>query len=215
MTAPRNRVLVIGRSPNVLTETVALLQAKDYAAAATNQFDQVLDEFDVGNYDVVVFGGMVPADTKQRLREEISARNETIVFIQGLAGIPGVIAAQVQESVGDHGNEAVVEYDAASRAVRLSLDQPADVTASAFWATSFVPPEPRSTSRSIFDERLPAGSHIVSLPDDVPTQASFLAVSIGPKIWVFTVGPMPAGLTPALLTDPAPPLSTSESDKGQ
>jgi hypothetical protein len=204
----RSRVLVIGRSANVLTETVAMLQAKDYIAAASNQFDQVLDDYDVSEYDAVVFGGMVPPDTKQRLRDDISARNESIVFIQGLAGMPGVITAQVEETLGDRSSEAIVEYDSPSRSIRLELDQPGDVTVTAFWGTSFTPPEPKSTSMSLFSEELPAGSHIVPLPDLVPAQASFVAVSVGATVSVFTVGAMPAGLTPGMLTDPARPVST-------
>jgi DNA-binding response OmpR family regulator len=65
-TSPKNepeRVLVVGRSPSVLVATVDILRAKGYSADATNQFDQVLDDYDVTDLDVLVFGGMVPADT--------------------------------------------------------------------------------------------------------------------------------------------------------
>src|SRR4051794_30075251 len=90
------RVLVVGRSPGVLLAAVDILRAKGYSADATNQFDQVLEDYDVVDLDVLVFGGMVPADTKRRLRENISERNPHVTFIQGLAGIAGLIAAQVQ-----------------------------------------------------------------------------------------------------------------------
>ena len=141
---------------------------------------------------------MVPPDTKQHLRDDISDRNPTVVFIQGLAGIPGVIAAQVQETCGDRSIDAIVEYDADSRSIKLRLDQPCHVAVTAFWATSVVPPEPTSTSRAVLDEELPAGPHNLQLPDDVPTQGSFATVSIGATAWAFTVGAMPAGLTPAI-----------------
>ena len=97
--SPKNepeRILVVGRSPSVLVATVDILRAKGYSADATNQFDQVLDDYDVTDLDVLVFGGMVPADTKQQLREDISERNPHVTFVQGLAGIAGLIAAQVQ-----------------------------------------------------------------------------------------------------------------------
>ena len=54
------RVLVVGRSPSVLVATVELLRGKGHRADATNQFDQVLDDYDVSDLDVLVFGGMVP-----------------------------------------------------------------------------------------------------------------------------------------------------------
>ena len=85
------RILVVGRSPSVLVDTVEILRGKGYSADATNQFDRVLDDYDAEDLDVVVFGGMVPADTKQRLRQEIRERNAHVMFVQGLAGIAGLM----------------------------------------------------------------------------------------------------------------------------
>ncbi|MGI5330247.1 hypothetical protein [Actinomadura nitritigenes] len=198
-TSPTNesgRVLVIGRSPGVLLATVDILRAKGYSADSTNQFDKVLDDYDVADLDVVVFGGMVPADMKGHLREAVSARNPDVIFVQGLAGIAGLIAAQVQAATtaGSPENGRVV-YDAAQRSVRLVLDESAIVTVEAWWATSFVPPEPKSASGVVFDGRLDAGTHVVPLPDHVPPAASFAAVTVGSSVRVFTVGPMPDAVT--------------------
>jgi hypothetical protein len=87
---------VVGRSPNVLIDTVEILRGKGYSADATNQFDRVLDDYAGEDIDILVFGGMVPADTKQRLRQEISEHNAHVTFVQGLAGIAGLIAPQVE-----------------------------------------------------------------------------------------------------------------------
>src|SRR5512142_1229176 len=120
------RVLIIGRSENVLSETVEILRRTGHAAGATNQFADVMDLYDMTAVDIVVFGGMVPPDTKELLRRQISGRNPAITFIQGLAGIAGLIAAQVQASLtGDAG--LAVSYDPPTRTVRLHLDQPEDV----------------------------------------------------------------------------------------
>ena len=89
------RILVIGRSETVLSEVVTILREKGYAAGATNEFDRTLDLFDARQLDLVVFGGMVPPDTKEHLREQISTQNLAVAFVQGYAGIPGLIAAQV------------------------------------------------------------------------------------------------------------------------
>lgn len=207
-TAPKNqseRVLVVGRSPSVLVATVAILRAKGYSADATNQFDQVLDDYDVTDLDVLVFGGMVPADTKQQLREDISERNPHVTFVQGLGGIPGLIAAQVQAATSAEaldGGEVV--YDETQRSVQLTLNDSAAVTVEAWWGTSFVPPEPKSASMRVFDGQLDAGSHIIPLPDQVPSEASFAGVTVGSFARVFTVGPMPNAVTrlvPASGTD--------------
>jgi hypothetical protein len=190
------RILVIGRSDTVLSEAVTILREKGYPAGATNEFGRTLDLFDAGQLDLVVFGGMVPPDTKEDLRERISARNPAVAFVQGYAGIPGLIAEQVEAALSD--GTASVTYDARSRSIGVSLDGPQDVTVTAWWATSFVPPEPKSTSRVILAEELPAGAHTIAIPDEVPAQASFATVSTGPSVHAFIVGPMPSGTTLAL-----------------
>ena len=193
-TRPQARVLIVGRSENVLSEAVEILRLAGHAAGASNQFADVMDLFDMTAVDIVVFGGMVPPDTKELLRGQISGRNPAVTFIQGLAGIAGLIAAQVQASLtGDARARTglAVTYDPPTRTVRLHLDQPADVRVTAWWGTSFTPPEPRSTSRILLGARLQAGPHTVPLPEEVPAQASFVSVSAGEAVQVITVGPLP------------------------
>jgi len=192
---PESRVLVIGRSENVLSEAVRILRGQGQAAGASNDFAGVMNLFDMTAVDIVVFGGMVPPATKELLRQEISDRNPAMTFIQGLAGIAGLIVAQVQAS--RTGDALAVTYDPQTRAVDLHLDEPEDVQVVAWWATSFAPPEPLSTSLVLLDARLPAGRHAVTLPEDVPAQASFVTVTAGDAAQALTVGPMPAGTTMA------------------
>ena len=184
------RVLVIGRSPGVLLEVVELLLDRGYAANATNQFDRVLADYDVTGVDVVVFGGMVPAETKRDLRDQVRKLNPHVIFLQGLAGIAGVIAAQVQSvASGDAADN--VAYDDAERTLRVTLEAPAHVTVEAWWATSLTPPEPTSTSMTVFDESLSAGCHVIAIPQEVPPVASFAAVTLDEVVRVFTIGAMP------------------------
>ncbi|MFI5957389.1 hypothetical protein [Cryptosporangium sp. NPDC051539] len=198
-TSSRNepgRILVVGRSPSVLAATVEILRAKGYSADATNQFEKVVDDYSVDDLDLLVFGGMVPAETKKRLRQEMSRLNPHITFLQGLAGIPGVIAAQVQAATAVEAlDDSVVSYHQEQRALHLTLTGPTPVTVEAWWHTSFVPPEPTSTAMRVFDGPLDAGSHTMTLPDPVPSEASFLGVTVGPSTRVFTIGPMPTAVT--------------------
>ena len=198
-----SRVLIIGRSENVLSETVQILRLLGYAAGASNDFADVMDLFDMTAVDVVVFGGMVPPDTKERLRQQISGRNPGVTFVQGFAGIPGVIVAQVR-AAGDASAQAgrAVAYDQETRTVDVHLDRAEDVQVVAWWGTSFTPPEPRSTSLVLVDAYLPAGEHTVTLPAEVPSQASFVTVAARDAVRTLIVGPMPAGLTMASLPQP-------------
>lgn len=190
------RVLVVGRSPSVLVAAVDLMRSKGHLADATNQFDQVLNDYDVSDLDVLVFGGMVPADTKQYLREEIIKRNAGVTFVQGLVGIPGVIAAQVDAVTGEGTSDgAEIGYNPDDRAVRVTLTDAAQVTVAALWMTSWWPPEPTSTSMRVFDGELAAGAHDIVLPDEVPPEASFAAITVGTQVRVLTVGPLPTAVT--------------------
>lgn len=188
------RVLVVGRSPGVLVDAVGLLRARGYAADATNQFGSVLEDYDVDDLDVLVFGGMVPPDTKQHLRDAITARNPRITFLQGLAGMAGVIAAQI-DALNSSGTDVDVSYDSARRSVRLALTDTAHVTVEAFWGTSFTPPEPKSTSERVRDGDLGPGVHTVPVPEHVPSVASFVVVTVGAAVRVLTVGRMPEAVT--------------------
>jgi hypothetical protein len=200
------RILVVGRSPNVILDAVDILRGKGFLAEATNQFDAVLTDYDTANIDVVVFGGMVPPHTKQHLREEISKANDGVTFVQGLAGIAGLIAAQVEGATSAAADDGSVSYDAPARTVRLTLHEPGRVVIDAWWATSFTPPEPTSTSMRVLDALLEAGEHRVALPAEVPPVASFVSASVGPAVHAFTVGAMPAAVGRMVPTgDPAQP----------
>ncbi len=198
-----SRVLIIGRSENVLSETVQILRLLGYAAGASNDFADVMNLFDMTAVDLVVFGGMVPPDTKEHLRKQISGRNPAVTFVQGFAGIPGVIVAQVRAAADASAQAGLaVAYDQETRTVDLHLDRAEDVQVVAWWGTSFTPPEPRSTSLVLVDACLPAGEHTVTLPAEVPSQASFVTVAAREAVRTLIVGPMPAGLTMASLPQP-------------
>jgi hypothetical protein len=215
-----DRILVIGRSPKVILETVGILRGKGFRADATNQFGTVLTDYDTAAVDVVVFGGMVPPQTKQRLSDEIARVNDHVTFVQGLAGIPGLIAAQVAGVTSGGGDDHQVTYDASVRTVRLTLREPARVVVEAWWATSFTPPEPASTSLVVLDSPLGPGTHTVALPAEVPPVASFVSASVGPAVHAFTVGAMPTAVTRLVPTgDPGraaalPPVQAVSTHSG-
>ena len=185
------RILVIGRSPSVILEAADILRSRGFHADATNQFDEVLTEYDTTDLDVVVFGGMVPPDAREYLKKEISKVNDHVKFVQGLAGIPGLVAAQVEGVTSTAGDDHGVAYEPKKRKVQLTLQEPEQVVVQAWWTTSFTPPEPTSTSMRVIDRHLDSGEHLIPLPAELPPVASFVTVSVGPAIHTFTVGPMP------------------------
>jgi hypothetical protein len=182
-------VLLIGKSQLVLDESVAGLRDLGYQAAATNDFTDITGRFDVKEIDLVVFGGQVPADRKAELREEIGAINPAVIFVQGLAGIPGLIVNQVQGAfTANHQDPSrAPTFRPDDRSIRLTLADPAEVRVTVWWQSSFVPPDPKSDSLVLLDDQLAGGDHAVPVPDHVPPKAAFATVEIDAAIYAFSV----------------------------
>jgi hypothetical protein len=181
--------LLIGKSQLVLDHAVAGLRDLGYKAEATNDFTDVTARFDANKIDLVVFGGQVPPDRKTELREEIAAINPRVIFVQGLAGIPGLLVNQVHGAFRaehrDHTRPPT--YVPEERSIRLTLPEPADVNVTVWWQTSFVPPDPKSDSLVLVDDRLPSGDHTATVPDHVPPKAAFATVQVDAGIYAFSI----------------------------
>jgi hypothetical protein len=182
-------VLLIGKSQRVLDDAVAGLRARGHKADATNDFGDITGRFDVNQIDLIVFGGQVPPDRKAELKDEIAAINPTLIFVQGLAGIPGLIVNQVEGALTAHEQEATGApiYAPDERSIRLTLTDPATVTVTAWWQTAFVPPDPQSDSLLLVDDRLAAGEHAIPVPDLVPPNASFATVQIDAATYALSI----------------------------
>jgi hypothetical protein len=185
----QHSVLVIGKSQLVLDDTVAGLRDLGYKAEAINDFSDVTGQFDPKEIDLVVLGGQVPPERKAELKEEISAINPQVIFVQGLAGIPGLIVNQVQGAfTAEAQNLAQAPtYTPENRSIRLTLTAPADVTVTVWWQTSFVPPDPKSDSQSLLEAQLPHGGHTIPIPDHIPSKAAFATVRIDAAIYTFSI----------------------------
>jgi hypothetical protein len=182
-------VLLIGKSQRVLDEAVAGLRDLGYCAEATHDFTDLTTRFDAKEVDLVVLGGQVPPARKAELRDEIGAINPQVMFVPGLAGIPGLIVNQVQSAFAANHRDPTRApiYLHESRSIRLTLANPADVKVTVWWQTSFVPPDPGSDSRTLLVGRVAAGEHTVCVPDAVPDQSAFASVAIGEAIYTLGI----------------------------
>lgn len=204
MSAKARSVLIVGRSASVLRDSVAMLRDRGYGANATNQFDRVLDDYDVHEVDLVLFGGMVPPDRKDQLRAEILDRNPRVEFQPGLGGIAPLLAAQVEQFFAPAA--ADIEFEPETRTIRLTLDDATQVAVEGIWGT-YVPPEPIGHSAVAFGGLLTAGEHVITIPDEVPLENSFAAVRVGDGMSVLQIGvpaPPPPGITAGSLPAPEP-----------
>lgn len=190
---PRS-VLVFGASQRVLDECVAALGGLGYTARGTDDFrSDITARFDVTKIDLVSLGGLVPPERKAELKEQIGAINPRVIFIDALAGIPGLIAAQVRQAfTADRQDPARIPvYVPGDRSIRLTLADPAAVKVTAWWRTALIPPDPESDSLVLLEDRLPAGDHTIPVPDHVPP---LTATPSGPRPagWFATVQAGPA-----------------------
>jgi hypothetical protein len=185
----QKRVLLVGKSQAVLASAVALLHDRGYAADSTSSFDGIAAQFDVRHTDLVVFGGQVPEDKREEMKREIFGLNDQVIFVQGLAGIPGLIVGQVEGAFAAEyrTTESTPSYDANQRTINLSLDRARAVTVTAWWQTSFIPPDPLSDSLTLLEEQLPEGERSIALPDVVPQEAAFATVHVDKAVYAFSL----------------------------
>jgi hypothetical protein len=197
---PRRSVLVIGASQRVLDGCVAALRDLGYAAQGTNDFSSdITGRFDVANIDLVSLGHLIPPDRKAELKEQIGVINPQVIFLPSLAGIPGLIASQVQEAftTDRHDLAQAPAYAPGDRSIRLTLADPAAVKVTVWWRTSLIPPDPKSDSLVLLDDLLPGGDHAVPVPGHIPPptvtptgprQAEwFASVQAGAAIYNFSI----------------------------
>lgn len=204
MTLSKHRVLVIGRSATALTDVVGLLRERGYAANATNQFERVLDDYDLRGVDLVLVGGMVPAELKERLRSQILQISPRAAVLAGLGGHARLLVAQVEGHF--NGPASGLDYDNERRVLRIDLSQSAPVRVEALW-TEFVAPDLVAHAAVLVDGHLDPATHAIQVPDEVPAAGSFLTVRIGTRVSALPIGQdgaIPASAARALAAGPLP-----------
>jgi hypothetical protein len=187
MTPVAPKILIVGRSRRALEGAVELLSERGHAAYATNDFEDVPSQLDTAQLELAVFGGKVPPDTKAEIRAQLEARNPRLKVVQGLAGIPGLIADQVEAALAGEPQISgqTPTYDAGRRAIVLNLCAPRRVKVTVYWITATIPPDPTSDSRVLFDGHLLAGEHLFVIPEDVSLDAAFATLHVTDASWSF------------------------------
>jgi len=186
---PRRSVLVIGASQRVLDDCVAALRDLGYAAQGTNDFSSdITGRFDVANIDLVSLGHLIPPDRKAELKEQIGVINPQVIFLPSLAGIPGLIASQVQEAfTADRQDPTQAPaYTPGDRSIRLTLADPAAVKVTVWWRTSLIPPDPKSDSLVLLDDWLASGDHAIPVTSHIPPP-TVTPTGLRPAEWFATV----------------------------
>jgi hypothetical protein len=128
--------------------------------ANSDFFCDITGRFDLAHTGLVTFGEAVPPDRKAELKQLIAAINPNVTFLDGLAGIPGLIINQIEAAftAGHQGHARAPAYAPGDRSIRLTLAVPAAVKVTVWWWTSVIPPDPEANRSSCSTTGSPAAT---------------------------------------------------------
>ena len=112
-----NRVLVLGRPPDVLRDVVEQLTARGVLAQSSTDAQYAADLFDARHFDLISFGSAVPEGLNESLRHEFARQNPHVQFLDTLAPIA---ARQILSAL--NGGSARQQYVARSRLAEEGSD---------------------------------------------------------------------------------------------
>lgn len=82
-----NRVLVLGRLPEVLQGVMQQLVARGVSARGSIDAEHASDQFDARDFDLVSFGGGIVGPLNERLRLEFARQNPQVQFLDAFAPV--------------------------------------------------------------------------------------------------------------------------------
>jgi hypothetical protein len=82
-----NRVLVVGRLPEVMQNVMQQLGARGVSARASIDAEHAAEEFDAKEFDLISFGGGVVGPLNERLRLEFTRQNSQVQFLDVFAPV--------------------------------------------------------------------------------------------------------------------------------
>ena len=90
-----NRVLVVGRLPDVSQDVTQQLVARGVSARGAIDAEHAADQFDANDFDLISFGGGVVGPLNERLRREFTRQSSQVQFLDVFApvAVKQIIAA--------------------------------------------------------------------------------------------------------------------------
>lgn len=79
--AQKKKILIIGRHPAIMEKVIVLLEKNGYDATGANQNEEAIDLFRIRNFDAVVIGGGVDAESKALFHNLFPAINSGIKIL--------------------------------------------------------------------------------------------------------------------------------------
>jgi hypothetical protein len=173
------RVMLVGRRRGVLEPTAARLVARGYEVRWSTRAGRALVQVGPFAPDVLALGRGVGADDRATLVAAFQARVADLRVVDGLAPIPELLVAQVQQAA--HPPQGLGDVSVAGDELRLDLAEPGHVTVVEHQLGLTM----RARRRVVADVDLPAGPGTVPLPKGTTGRGRrFLVVSSGDDVAV-------------------------------
>jgi len=122
----RNRVLLIGRNPIILSDLAEALAYEGLLVQTTNQIEQAIETIDGRDFDLIAFGRGVDELTSQRLKHHFLVQNPEMLFVDGLVPIIPLLVKQIMVALATPSSRAenltCFGYDACEGIVLVAVD---------------------------------------------------------------------------------------------
>lgn len=126
------RVLLVGKRARALDELGRALQQLGMETVQETDIERARTSIDGANVDVVALGRAVRGAKREALVTALRAQNPQLKVVDGLAPIPQLLVAQIQQAVtlpgGDDRIVASAMYEQVNNRVVLMMQKPGDVT---------------------------------------------------------------------------------------
>lgn len=122
----RNRVLLIGRNPIILSDLAEALTNEGLLVQTTNQIEQAIETIDGRDFDLIAFGRGVDELTSQQLKRHFLVQNPKLLFVDGLVPIIPLLVKQITVALatarGLNENLTCFGYDSCEGIVLVAVD---------------------------------------------------------------------------------------------
>jgi hypothetical protein len=148
------KVLVIGKSREILEKVKAGLRAQGIVAHGTTQIDRPSVNFDAKDFALVAFGGGVPIPVREKLKSEFKQQNPDVILLDTFAPIAVQhIAAALRGDLDkrEFASRFEVTQREGSYLVRLDMMKACDVRVEAYHLGE------RLHAETILEQHIPAG----------------------------------------------------------
>ncbi|WP_338874146.1 hypothetical protein WBJ53_00800 [Spirosoma sp. SC4-14] len=122
----RNRILLIGRNPIILSDLAEALTQEGLWVQTTSLVDEAIETINGQDFDLIALGRGIDELTNQRLKSHFLSQNKELLFVDGLVPIIPLLVKQITVALatarGLNENLTCFGYDSCEGIVLVAVD---------------------------------------------------------------------------------------------